>query len=127
MVNDQIKIMVVDDSSIIRKIIQRGVTEKNYQLVGTASNGLEAIDLFKENPADIVTLDITMPEMDGLVVLEHLLQIKPDVQVIVISALSDKATAIEAIKKGAKSFIPKPFTTEQVQQTIQKLAEKVAV
>ncbi|HHM01787.1 MAG TPA: response regulator [Caldithrix abyssi] len=119
--------MVVDDSSIIRKIIQRGVTEKNYQLVGTASNGLEAIDLFKENPADIVTLDITMPEMDGLVVLEHLLQIKPDVQVIVISALSDKATAIEAIKKGAKSFIPKPFTTEQVQQTIQKLAEKVAV
>ncbi len=125
MVNDQIKIMVVDDSSIIRKIIERGVTDKNYQLVGTASNGLEAIELFKQTLPDIVTLDITMPEMNGLVVLEHLLAIKTDVQVIVISALSDKGTAIEAIKKGAKSFIPKPFTTEQVQKTIEKLAVKV--
>ncbi len=125
MVNDQIKIMVVDDSSIIRKIIERGVTDKNYQLVGTASNGLEAIDIFKQTLPDIVTLDITMPEMNGLVVLEHLLAIKADVQVIVISALSDKGTAIEAIKKGAKSFIPKPFTTEQVQKTIEKLAVKV--
>jgi len=124
-VNDQIKIMVVDDSSIIRKIIERGVTDKNYQLVGTASNGLEAIDIFKQTLPDIVTLDITMPEMNGLVVLEHLLAIKADVQVIVISALSDKGTAIEAIKKGAKSFIPKPFTTEQVQKTIEKLAVKV--
>ncbi len=123
--NDQIKIMVVDDSSIIRKIIERGVTDKNYQLVGTASNGLEAIDIFKQTLPDIVTLDITMPEMNGLVVLEHLLAIKADVQVIVISALSDKGTAIEAIKKGAKSFIPKPFTTEQVQKTIEKLAVKV--
>ncbi|HED09756.1 MAG TPA: response regulator [Caldithrix abyssi] len=117
--------MVVDDSSIIRKIIERGVTDKNYQLVGTASNGLEAIDIFKQTLPDIVTLDITMPEMNGLVVLEHLLAIKADVQVIVISALSDKGTAIEAIKKGAKSFIPKPFTTEQVQKTIEKLAVKV--
>ena len=77
----------------------------------------------KEKSPDLVTLDITMPEMDGLSVLDEMIKQKPETKVIVISALSDKATGIQAIKKGAKSFIPKPFTTEDVQNAIHKLAK----
>lgn len=121
----RIKILIVDDSSIIRKIIKRSIVEDKFELVGIAGNGLKALELFKEHLPSIVTLDITMPEMDGLTVLEEMLKIKADVKVIVISALTDKATGIKAIKNGAKSFIPKPFSTEDVQNKIIKLAETV--
>lgn len=123
--SNKIKILIVDDSSIIRKIIVKSVAEKEFDISGIASNGLQALELFKENLPDIVTLDITMPEMDGLSVLKQMIQIKPDVKVIVISALTDKETGIKAIKMGAKSFMPKPFTTEDLQKTILKLAETI--
>lgn len=122
---EKIKILIVDDSSIIRKIIQKSLAGDQYDLVGIASNGLIALELFKEKQPHIVTLDITMPEMNGLTVLEEMVKINPGVKVIVISALTDKATGIQAIKKGAKSFIPKPFTTDDVQKTILKLAESL--
>lgn len=120
---EKIKILVVDDSSIIRKIIQNSINGDQYEIAGVASNGLSALEIFKEKSPQIVTLDITMPEMDGISVLEQMIKIDPNVKVIIISALSDKATGIIAIKKGAKSFIPKPFTAEDVQKTIHKLAE----
>jgi len=122
---EKIKILIVDDSSIIRKIIQKSLTGNQFDLVGIAGNGASALELFKDKQPHIVTLDITMPEMNGLTVLEEMIKIDPKVKVIVISALSDKATGIHAIKKGAKSFIPKPFTTEDVQKTILKLAESI--
>ena len=120
-----IKVLIVDDSSIIRKIIVKSVSEGRFEIVGVAGNGLQALEMFKNFLPQIVTLDITMPEIDGLTVLEEMIKIKPDVKIVVISALSDKATGIRAIKMGAKSFIPKPFTTEDVQKTIIKLAETI--
>ncbi len=125
MSRNNIRVLIVDDSAIIRKIIQRSLPLEKYELVGVAANGLEALKLFKSTLPQIVTLDITMPEMDGLVVLEEMLRISADVKVIVISALTDKATGIKAIKKGAKSFIPKPFTTTEVQKIILKLSESL--
>ena len=121
--SDKTKVLIVDDSSIIRKIIQKSIVQDNLEIVGIAGDGLEALKLFKEKSPDLVTLDITMPEMDGLSVLDEMIKQKPETKVIVISALSDKATGIQAIKKGAKSFIPKPFTTEDVQNAIHKLAK----
>ena len=120
-----IKVLIVDDSSIIRKIIVKSVSEGRFEIVGVAGNGLQALEMFKNFLPQIVTLDITMPEIDGLTVLGEMIKIKPDVKIVVISALSDKATGIRAIKMGAKSFIPKPFTTEDVQKTIIKLAETI--
>lgn len=122
--SEKIKILIVDDSSIIRKIIVKSVAEEQFEITGVASNGLQALEFFREKMPDIVTLDITMPEMDGLSVLEQMIQIKPEVKVIVVSALTDKATGIKAIKMGAKSFVPKPFTTDDLQKTILKLAGK---
>ncbi len=124
--SNRIKILIADDSSIIRKIIQRSIVEDTFEIVGIAADGLKALELFKAENPQIVTLDITMPEMDGLTVLEEMIKINPQVKVIVISALTDKATGINAIKKGAKSFIAKPFTTEDVRSKLLKLAETVA-
>jgi two-component system, chemotaxis family, chemotaxis protein CheY len=124
--SNRIKILIADDSSIIRKIIQRSIVEDTFEIVGIAADGLKALELFKAEKPQIVTLDITMPEMDGLTVLEEMIKINSNVKVIVISALTDKATGINAIKKGAKSFIAKPFTTEDVRSKLLKLAETVA-
>lgn len=117
----KINVLIVDDSAIIRKIIEKSISKDKFQIVGVAADGLEALEQFKQKLPEIVTLDLTMPELDGLSVLSEMISIKPDVNIIVISALTDKATGIEAIRKGAKFFIPKPFTTEDVQKALEKV------
>ena len=118
---DKIKVLIVDDSLIIREAIHKHLKHFNIEVVGTAENGKVALDLFKEKDPDVVTLDITMPEIDGLTVLAEMLKIKADIKVMVVTALSDKATGLKAIKLGAKSFLPKPFTPEKIQESFQRL------
>ena len=119
---DKVNILIVDDSAIIRRIIEKSIGKDKFTVIAIAADGLEALERFKEKLPDVVTLDLTMPEMDGLSVLDEMIKIKPDVKVIVISALTDKATGIEAIRKGAKFFIPKPFTAEDVQKALEKVS-----
>lgn len=121
---EKIRLMIADDSSIIRKLIQKDLKNFEIEIVGEASNGQQAVDMFKELRPNVVTMDIIMPEMDGLTVIEELLKIDPAVKIMVISALSDKATGIEAIKKGARGFLLKPFTTEKLVKEFTKLIEK---
>jgi len=116
------KLMIVDDSSIMRRAIGKYLAPLGLELAATASNGQEAIDRFKETLPDLVTLDITMPQMDGLTCLSQLLALKPTTRVIVISALSDPATGLRALKLGAKSFLPKPFTEAQLVDEIRRVA-----
>jgi two-component system, chemotaxis family, chemotaxis protein CheY len=115
------KLMIVDDSSIMRRAIGKYLTPLELELVATASNGQEAIDQFKATQPDLVTLDITMPQMDGLTCLTQLLALRPSIKVIVISALSDPATGLKALKLGAKSFLPKPFTEAQLVDEIRRV------
>lgn len=119
--SDKIKIMIVDDSSIIVKLIQDFLKTYNIEIVGTASDGRKALDLFDETNPDIVTLDITMPEIDGLIVLEEILKRKESTKVIVISALSDNATALKALKIGAVDFIPKPFKEDDFKNVLNRV------
>ncbi len=123
MPDDKHKVMIVDDSAIIRKIIQKGILSSRFEVIGVAGNGSAAIQLFKNTLPDIVTLDITMPEMDGFDVLSEILKIKSDAKIVIISALSDKETGIKAIKLGAKSFIAKPFSTDQVARVLNRMAD----
>ena len=116
------KLMIVDDSSIMRRAIGKYLAPLGLDLVATASNGQDAVDLFKTNLPDLVTLDITMPQMDGLTCLSQLLAVKPTAKVIVISALSDPATGLKALKLVAKSFLPKPFTETQLVEEIRRVA-----
>jgi two-component system chemotaxis response regulator CheY len=118
---DKIKVLIVDDSLIIREAIHKHLKQFNIEVVGTAENGKIALELFKETDPDVVTLDITMPELDGLTVLEEMLKIKSDAKVMVVTALSDKATGLKAIKLGAKSFLPKPFTPDKIRESFQRL------
>ncbi|MEJ2056046.1 MAG: response regulator [Calditrichaceae bacterium] len=115
------KIMIVDDSKMIIKLIQGFLETYNIEIVGTASDGKTAIELFNKTDPDIVTLDITMPEIDGLTVLEEILKVKSTAKVIVISALNDNATALKALKLGAKDFIPKPFKEENLKEVLNRL------
>ncbi len=120
---EKTKLLIVDDSVIIRQAIQKHLKDFDIEVVGTAEDGKIALEVFQETKPDIVTLDITMPEVDGLTVLEEMLKINEDVKVIVVTALSDKSTGLKAIKLGAKSFLPKPFTPEKLRSSFERLID----
>lgn len=113
--------MIVDDSNIIRRRIERSHQMDELQLVGTASNGVEALEIFRRTDPDVVTMDLTMPQMDGIECISRLVSLKPSVRILVISALADKATAVEAMEKGANGFLNKPFTDRQLNEAIADL------
>src|SRR3954451_12255397 len=115
------KLMIVDDSNIMRRRIERSNNFEELELVGTAANGLEALELFRKMDPDVVTMDLTMPQMDGIECIENIVKIKPAVRILVISALADKATAVEAMEKGANGFLNKPFTDRQLNEAIADL------
>ena len=115
------KLMIVDDSNIMRRRIERSNQFEELELVGTASNGLEALEMFKKTDPDVVTMDLTMPQMDGIECISKLVVLKPAVRILVISALADKATAVEAMEKGANGFLNKPFTDRQLNEAIADL------
>jgi two-component system chemotaxis response regulator CheY len=115
------KLMIVDDSNIMRRRIERSQQFEQLRLVGTAGNGVEAIELFKRTDPDVVTMDLTMPQMDGIECIGRLVALKPRVRILVISALADKATAVEAMEKGANGFLNKPFTDRQLNEAFAEL------
>lgn len=115
------KLMIVDDSMIIRNRIERSVSDFNLDIVGIAKNGLEAVEITLKAKPQIVTMDLTMPEMDGEECIEKILQIDPNLLILVVSALKDKATAIAAMKKGAHGFLCKPFTETELTGALAKL------
>ena len=115
------KLMIVDDSNIIRRRIERSQQIDRLQVVGAAANGRDAVELFRRTQPDVVTMDLTMPEMDGIECVEKLVALNPDVLILVVSALADKATAVEAIEKGANGFLCKPFTDRQLNDALEEL------
>jgi two-component system chemotaxis response regulator CheY len=118
-----LKLMIVDDSNIIRRRIERSQQIARLEVVGAARNGREAVDLFRRAQPDVVTMDLTMPEMDGVECVQQLVAINPKVLILVVSALADKATAVDAIEKGANGFLCKPFTDRQLNEALRKLIE----
>ena len=118
------KLMTVDDSDIIKNKIAKTALNSDFEVVAKASDGLEAVHLFQEYRPDIITMDLTMPKMDGLECIRRLKGIDPNVKILVVSALADKATALEALKLGAVGFVVKPFSDEQLSQALAKITQK---
>lgn len=119
---EKMRVLIVDDSLIIRKAIQQHLSDNyNVEVVGMAENGIVALEMFDKTKPDYVTLDINMPELDGLSVLEQMLQRDPTVNVIIVTALSDKDTALQAIEMGAKGYVIKPLTFEKLQAAVNQL------
>ncbi len=107
--------VVVDEAIFMRTLLKRIIEEVDgYSVVGEASNGYEAIEQAKNNKPDIMTLDITMPEMDGIKALKEVLAVSPDTKIIMVSAMGQQNMVIEAIKMGAKDFVVKPFDKTKV-------------
>ena len=115
------KMMVVDDSNIIRRQIMRSVTLRNVNIVADAANGAEALQHFRVQQPELVTMDLTMPQLDGLRCIEQIMALQPHTRILVISALADKATAIEALKKGAQGFLCKPFSDVELNDALREL------
>lgn len=117
-------LMVVDDSMIFRNRIARLATHQSLlgvTVVAMAEDGRKAIEQAKLHKPDFVTMDLTMPVMDGPACLEALRQVLPDARVLVVSALSDRATALKAMTKGAHGFLLKPFSDVQLVESLQEL------
>jgi two-component system chemotaxis response regulator CheY len=118
------KLLIVDDSMIIRNHIARLILDSRLpaiEIVGLASDGEKALAAARETRPDYVTMDLTMPNMDGEACIEQIARILPDTQILVISALADKATALRAITKGAHGFVHKPFTDESMVKSLLEL------
>ncbi len=118
-----LSLMIVDDSNIIRRKIERCNDSEKFHVVATAANGAEALIRFAELRPKVVTMDLTMPEMDGITCIQQLIALDSELRILVISALSDKATGISALKKGARGFLCKPFTEQQLIDALIELTE----
>ena len=117
------KILVVDDAMFMRTMIKNLLkSNAEFEVIGEAENGVEAIQKYKELQPDIVTLDITMPEMDGLEALKEIIKIDSSAKVVICSAMGQKGMVLDAIKGGAKDFIVKPFQADRVIEALTKVA-----
>jgi two-component system chemotaxis response regulator CheY len=115
------KLLIVDDSNIIRSKIARSLGMHGLEIVGMAANGQDAVSRFKATRPELVTMDLTMPEMDGIECIRELRALDAKVRILVISALADKATAILALKEGAQGFLCKPFSEAELTEAMGEL------
>lgn len=117
------RVLLVDDAAFIRMTLRMMLEKNGFEIAGEAGNGVEAVQLYQELKPDIVTLDITMPQMDGIQALKKIISIAPDAKIIMVTAMGQEAMVREAVVSGAKGFIVKPFKEDLVVKALNKLAE----
>ncbi len=113
-------VLIVDDAAFMRMMIKDILNKNGYEVVGEAENGKKAVELYKKYKPDIVTMDITMPELDGIDAVKEIKKIDPDARIIMCSAMGQQAMVMEAIQAGAQDFIVKPFQQDRVLQALEK-------
>ncbi|MGM0411015.1 MAG: response regulator [Bacillota bacterium] len=113
-------LLIVDDAAFMRLNLKNILKDK-YEIIGEAENGIEAVEMYQELNPDYVTMDITMPEMDGLEAIKAIMDIDPDAQIVVCSAMGQQKMVIQAIDAGAKDFIVKPFKDERVINALENI------
>jgi len=118
-----INILIADDLQFIKLVLRDLLEKAGFRVVGEASNGEEAIELFLDKRPDVVLMDITMPKMDGLTALKKILKIDPGAKIIMCSALGQQTLIVQALKMGAKDFVVKPFRPERVVNSIKKILD----
>lgn len=114
------KVLIVDDAAFMRMMLKDILSKNGYEIAGEAENGKIAVDKFKEIHPDLVTMDITMPEMDGISAVKKIKEIDANARVVMCSAMGQQAMVIDAIQAGARDFIVKPFQPDRVLEAVQK-------
>lgn len=114
------KMLIVDDSLIIRRKIEREINLPDLTEIFTAIDGEDAVEMYLKHRPELVTMDLTMPRMEGTECVKQLVDINPDVVILVVSALADKSTAIKAVKNGAYGFLCKPFKETELNEALSK-------
>lgn len=114
------RVLIVDDAAFMRMMIKDILEKNGYEVVGEASNGLKAVELYKAEKPDVVTMDITMPDMDGIEAVKEIKGFDPAAKIIMCSAMGQQTMVMDAIRSGARDFIVKPFQAERVLEAIRK-------
>lgn len=115
------RVLIVDDAAFMRMMIKDILEKNGFEVVGEASNGLKGVELYKAEKPDIVTMDITMPEMDGIEAVKAIKAFDPAAKIIMCSAMGQQTMVMDAIRAGAKDFIVKPFQSDRVLEAIKKV------
>ncbi|MGE5628638.1 MAG: response regulator [Solirubrobacterales bacterium] len=115
------KILIVDDAAFMRMMIKDILEKNGFEVVGEANNGIKAVELYKKEKPDIVTMDITMPDMDGIEAVKAIKEFDASAKVIMCSAMGQQTMVMDAIRAGARDFIVKPFQPDRVLEAIKKV------
>ena len=115
------RVLVVDDAAFMRMMVKDILSKNGYEIVGEAENGMKALEKYQELKPDLVTMDITMPEMDGITAVKEIKKVDPGAKVVMCSAMGQQAMVIESIQSGAKDFIVKPFQQDRVLESLAKI------
>ena len=113
-------VLIVDDAAFMRMMLKDILSKNGYEVLGEAENGKVAVSMYEELKPDVVTMDITMPEMDGITAVKEIKKMSPDAKVVMVSAMGQQAMVIEAIQAGAADFIVKPFQPDRVLEALGK-------
>ncbi|MBU5591116.1 response regulator [Clostridium sp. MSJ-4] len=114
------KVLIVDDAAFMRMMIKDILEKNGFEVVGEASNGIKAIEIYKKEKPDVVTMDITMPDMDGIEAVKEIKAFDPAAKIIMCSAMGQQTMVMDAIRAGARDFIVKPFQADRVLEAIKK-------
>ena len=117
------RVLIVDDAAFMRMMIKDILKKGGYEVVGEAEDGVKAVERFKELQPDLVTMDITMPEMDGITAVKEIRKLDPGAVIIMCSAMGQQAMVIDAIQAGAKDFVVKPFQPDRVLEAVKKVIQ----
>ncbi len=120
------RVLIADDASFMRQMIREIIEPEGHEVVGEATNGIEAVDLYNELTPDLVTMDIVMPKRSGIDAAKAILAEHPSACIVMCSALGQETLVMEALSAGARDFIVKPFKPDSVIATLSKLAEKTS-
>jgi two-component system chemotaxis response regulator CheY len=115
------KVLIVDDAAFMRMMLKDILLKNGYEVAGEAQNGIKAVELYKSEKPDVVTMDITMPEMDGIQAVKEIRAFDSSSKIIMCSAMGQQAMVMEAIKSGARDFVVKPFQPERVLESLKKV------
>jgi two-component system chemotaxis response regulator CheY len=117
----KVRVLIVDDAIFMRDMIKDTFTGDRFEIAGEATNGVEAVERYKQLKPDLVTMDIVMPDMGGIDAVREIVKLDPDAKILMCSAMGQQALVVEAIQAGAKDFVVKPFQPSRVLEAVQRV------